>query len=411
MVRDRIARLGKEPALDAAAALIDLVVRSTALAVRDRVVLETALAAASTDSGALWRLESGGAWRPSVERGRRGGRFETERATRRALECDPLFRLPGCALVRAQIGDAGVALLLATTIDEEAEDRLEALLTCMLLVELASGDSNGPEAPLPARPSPGEPGRIEHDVRNALTSLMATRQVLERFGADLPHTERQAFDEAVQRECERTGALVARGLLGRAVAVELDIAADIVTADVLALERAEVERSGACIQLGIADSARGLVPVCGSEAWSRLVRNLVRNALEAASLRSPGTSICVHLGTNDDLLVLRVEDDAGGLPHEALAALFEEGFSCGKAHGTGRGLAVVRTLALAAGGGFHVRRKADGALFEVWIPTQFQPAGQTPRPAEDGEKKARGGLHPPGGPCKDPGVGDASRPR
>ncbi len=369
-----------EPALDAAAALIDLVVRSTALAVRDRVVLETALAAASTDAGALWRLEHGGAWRPSVERGRRGGRFETERATRRALECNPPLSLPGCALVRAQIGDLGVALLLATTIDEETEDRLEALLLCMLVVELASGGTNGPEAPLPSRPSPGEPGRIEHDVRNALTSLMATRQVLERFGADLPHAERVAFDEAVQRECERTGALVARGLLGRATEMELSTAADLVTADVLALERAEVERAGARIALGIADSARGLVPVCGAEAWSRLVRNLVRNALEAAVLRSRGTSIVVHLGTSDDLLVLRVEDDAGGLPHDALALLFEEGFSSGKVHGTGRGLAVVRSLALAAGGGFHVQRKAAGALFEVWMPIRFLPVRPVPEP-------------------------------
>lgn len=363
--------LGQEPALDAAAALIDLVVRSTALAVRDRVVLETALAAASTDAGALWRLEHGGVWRPSVERGRRGGRFETERATRRALECDPALSLPGCTLVRAQIGVVGVALLLASAIEEEIEDRLEALLMCMLLVELASGEPNGPEAPLPSRPSPGEPGRIEHDVRNALTSLMATRQVLERFGADLPHPERVAFDEAVQRECERTGALVARGLLGRASEVEDDTSADIVTGDVMALERVELERAGTRLELRIADSARGLVPACGSESWSRLVRNLVRNAVEAAARDSRGTSIVVHLETHDDLIVLQVEDDAGGLPHGALAALFEEGFSSGKAHGTGRGLAVVRDLAVSAGGGLHVRRKSAGALFEVWMPTRF----------------------------------------
>jgi len=387
--------LGQEPALDAAAVLIDLVVRSTALAVRDRVVLETALAAASTDAGALWRLEPGGMWRPSVERGRRGGRFETERATRRALECDPALNLPGCTLVRARIGDGGVALLLASGIDEETEDRLEALLMCMLLVELASGGSNGPEAPLPARPSPGEPGRIEHDVRNALTSLMATRQVLERFGAELPHSERVAFDDAVQRECERTGALVARGLLGRAAEVEHEIAADRVTADVLALERAEVERAGSRLELRIADSARGLAPVCGSESWSRLVRNLVRNALEAATLRHRDTSIVVHLETHEDVLVLKVEDDAGGLPHEALAALFEEGFSCGKAHGSGRGLAVVRDLTLSTGGGLLVRRKSAGAVFEVWMPTRILPERLAATTSATREKMCVEGFTPP----------------
>jgi hypothetical protein len=373
--------VNQEPAYVAAATLIDLLVHSTELTLRDRLVLETGLAAAATDSGALWRREPDGVWHPSVERGRRGGRFETERAARRALENPLAPSLPGFACVRAELGARGVALVLASPLEDEAEDALEALLACMLIVELASGDAPGPEAPLPAaarEPGPnaaGELGRIQHDVRNALTSLMATRQVLERYGAELGAEERRAFTDAVSRECERTGSILAQGLLGRdGAASRLATAAEI-TLDVLALERAELARAGCEVRTDIDADARDLRPECGAESWSRIVRNLVANAREAAAIRGGPGVLAVTIGSHVDELRLTVEDAAGGLPDVALPTLFESGFSAGKTGGSGRGLEVVRALVLAARGAVFVERREGGTRFEIWMPALGRAAG------------------------------------
>jgi len=360
------------PALDATAALIDLLVRSTELSLRDRLVLETGLALSDAEAGAIWRRSPGAAWRPSVERGRRGGRFEAERATRRALESPVPPTLPGSALVRAEVGEHGVALVLGGALGEDAEDALEALLTALLILEASdAGGPVGPEAPLPSRGRPvrpGEAGRIEHDVRNALTSLMATRQVLERYGASLASAERQAFVEAVDRECERTGSILAQGLASAPGMVGRPTPAAQVTADVLALERAALEGAQCSARLWVAEDARAACPACGPEAWSRIARNLLANAREAAVSRGLPARIELALDRVDGTLRLCVEDEAGGLPEAPLPTLFEEGYTAGKAGGSGQGLAAVRALALAAGGAVVVRRRRDGARFEVWMP-------------------------------------------
>lgn len=363
------------PALDAATALVDLLVRSTEPSLRDRLVLETGLAAVAADTGAIWRRAAGSEWRPSVERGRRGGRFESERATRRALECPVLPATPGSALVRAEVGAQGVALVLAGALDEEAEDALEALLTCLLLFESADGfAAGGPAAPLPSRAPAGELGRIQHDVRNSLTSLMATRQVLERYGAELPEAQRRAFDEAIHRECERTGSILAQGLTGRTPAAAARVPAAEITAEVLALERLGLERAGCAVRYRADEDARALVPACGAEAWSRILRNLLGNAREAAAARQLRGTIEVAIEREGEGLCLRVEDQAGGFPAVPLPTLFEEGFTSGKDGGCGRGLGVVRALAVAAGGAILVRRRPSGACFEIWMPGVPEPS-------------------------------------
>ncbi len=361
-----------EPAFSAASALIELLVQSAELTLRDRLILEAGLASAGSDSGSLWRREADGNWRCCVERGRRGGRFETERAARRALENPLEPTLPGFAFVRVEVGPRGVALVLAGALDEDAEDALEALLTCMLIVELSSDDDHPqPEAPLPA--ARGELGRLQHDVRNALTSLMATRQVLERFGTDLASDERQAFHEAVHRECERTGSLLAAGILGRPNPRPLPAAAADILHDVVKLEQAALERAGCTATTSIADEAQGLQPACGSAAWSRIVRNLVANAREAAQARGMAGALTIRLEPAVGGLRLMVEDQGGGLPASPLPRLFEEGFTAGKPQGSGQGLAVVRGLALASAGAVLVERRAGGARFEVWMPVRPGP--------------------------------------
>jgi len=372
--------LTHQPAADVTAALVDLLVRTAEAPLRDRLVLEASLAVAVSDAGALWRCAPAAAWFPAVERGRRGGRFESERATRRALENRVAGAPPGTSIVRTEVGGAGLALVLAGTLDAQAEDVLEALLTGVLLLELSAGDpAPGPVAPLPA--ARGESGRLQHDVRNALTSLVTTRQVLERFGTDLSVEERQRFGEALDRECERLGALLARGISGGQAPRLPPAAADELVADVLTLERASLGLVGMELRLLVDPAVRALTPGCGNEAWVRIVRNLIVNARAAAAQqrtlaghRTASGTLDVRLvaldGADGPVLCLRLEDSAGGLPCVPLQRLFADGFTIGNPDGSGQGLTVVRELAIAAGGTVLAERRPGGACFEIWMPAR-----------------------------------------
>jgi signal transduction histidine kinase len=349
-------------------------VRASRHALRDRLVLEAGLAAAGTDAGSLWRRGDDETWRPSVERGRRGGRFESERSVRRALASPLAPSLPGTSIVRAEALQRGAALVLVGSVDEATEDALEALLVTVLLVESADPDAGGPDAPLPTSAADaGSNGRIQHDLRNALASLGATRQVLERFGADLPPAERHAYEDAVERECERAGALLALGITGQAARPRGASIGEI-TLDVVAVERAATQALGQSMEVDIEPACRDREPATGGDAWSRVVRNLITNAREAAAARGLRSTVSVHLSTNGSDGRLIVEDAAGGLPEVPVRLLFEEGFTTGKAGGSGRGLAVVREIVVGAGGAILTERIRGGARWTVWIPTVARPS-------------------------------------
>jgi len=205
--------------------------------------------------------------------------------------------------------------------------------------------------------------------------------VLERFGTDLSVEERGRFGEALDRECERLGALLARGISGGQAPRLPPAAADELVADVLTLERASLGLVGMELRLLVDPAVRALTPGCGNEAWVRIVRNLIVNARAAAAQqrtlaghRKTSGTLDVRLEAQDGAdgpgLCLRLEDSAGGLPCVPLQRLFADGFTIGNPDGSGQGLTVVRELAIAAGGTVLAERRPGGACFEIWMPAR-----------------------------------------
>jgi sensor histidine kinase regulating citrate/malate metabolism len=100
-----------------------------------------------------------------------------------------------------------------------------------------------------------------------------------------------------------------------------------------------------------------------------IVGNLIDNALDALAA-GPGGRIVVHAAEHAGEIVLEVRDDGPGIPPEAMARVFEAGWSTKPGTATGRrglGLALVMTTA-ARLGGTAVAANDGGAVVTVRVP-------------------------------------------
>ena len=101
-----------------------------------------------------------------------------------------------------------------------------------------------------------------------------------------------------------------------------------------------------------------------------IVGNLVDNALDALGGR--GGRIDVRVAAQDDEVVLRVRDDGPGIPADALAHVFEAGWSTKpetSARPRGLGLALVSATATRLGGTVDAANDG-GAVITVRLPVR-----------------------------------------
>jgi two-component system, CitB family, sensor kinase len=132
-------------------------------------------------------------------------------------------------------------------------------------------------------------------------------------------------------------------------------------------------KAAACRERGVhlalddrSDLPAGALP---PEDAVTIIGNLIDNALEALAARGGGR-IDVRLAAEGERVELEVRDDGPGIPHEALAHMFEPGWSTKPGTGTrsrGLGLALVSATASRLGG--RVRAANDGgAVIVVEVP-------------------------------------------
>ncbi len=101
-----------------------------------------------------------------------------------------------------------------------------------------------------------------------------------------------------------------------------------------------------------------------------VLHNLVSNAIDALSVRAPGSrDVLVEAREEGGQVVLAVEDSGPGVASDAIGQLFEP-FNTTKSDGMGLGLAICRNLVRAQGGELSHRgtRQLGGACFELRLP-------------------------------------------
>ncbi|MHB1937498.1 MAG: sensor histidine kinase [Acidobacteriaceae bacterium] len=120
--------------------------------------------------------------------------------------------------------------------------------------------------------------------------------------------------------------------------------------------------------------------------FERILLNLVRNAIEAMPDGGRLKIVLEHGNSSErPSLVLKVSDTGNGIAAEFLPRIFDSGFSnkltlAGPPSGRGFGLAIVRELALGAGGSARVRsRTGHGTSFTVELPLLSPPSSAGPR--------------------------------
>ncbi len=204
--------------------------------------------------------------------------------------------------------------------------------------------------------------RLAHDVR---TPLAAALLYASRLGLD-------GISDADRRD-------VAGKIVGRLRHLER------LVADMLAFARGSGGRVGRCdvgallegtaqsiasrlgprAQLTIRTLAPGLAVVGNAEALVGALVNLAINALDAVG--DGDAHVEIEASARDDRAVIRVSDNGPGIPAEFHCKIFEPFFTT-RSSGTGLGLAVVKSVALAHGGSVRVEDVAVGACFVLELP-------------------------------------------
>jgi C4-dicarboxylate-specific signal transduction histidine kinase len=111
------------------------------------------------------------------------------------------------------------------------------------------------------------------------------------------------------------------------------------------------------------DLQQGVVFRARRNEVEQVLLNLVRNAAGAYGEKEGTHVIRFHARRDGGMSMLEVHDHAGGVPSESLHLLFSEGFS--STGGTGLGLYLSKTLALANDGILEYEPTADGSIFRL----------------------------------------------
>ena len=280
--------------------------------------------------------------------------------------------------------------------DEETEvGRLGAALNTMLgRIEDAFAEQSESEARLRQFVADAS-----HELRTPLTSIRGYVELL-RKGAFADAEDRLKALRRVEREASRMSGLVDDLLLlarldqGRPlerVPVELHrVSGDAVDDAQLMDPHRPIELVAPCA-----------VTVAGDrDRLAQVAHNLVRNALVHTT---PGSAVCVEVGAEGGMGVLRVLDEGPALTPLQRARVFDRFYRGDRARtggGTGLGLSIVRAIAEALGGRAWVQPRTDraGNVFGVEVPllspSPAPDAARVQASAQEPELAIRGGPRP-----------------
>lgn len=235
---------------------------------------------------------------------------------------------------------------------------------------------------------------IAHDVNNILSVILNTAEShwaesdSDRYGID-------AVRDAVKR-----GSAMMHELMTFAGETEISLvraSAEFVLKDVMVLAEGVVSDNIA-ISYEVSDDAPD-VDVDPNRLW-KVFFNIVKNAGEAIGAR-PGhialsakrfemTRLEAPTFMSEDVLrsgtgtLFSIVDDGPGIEQKLLPRLFDP-YVSSKSLGRGLGLATVRTIVEAHGGGIRVKSELDkGTVFEIYLPETRLPKESVSSPRSEG---------------------------
>ncbi len=218
---------------------------------------------------------------------------------------------------------------------------------------------------------------IVHDFKNPLTAMRGFAEMIQMD--HVPPSEHPALAEQIISNADRLWAMVEEILhFVRGNRSSLDLTS--ISGSDLAARLDRVLRHGLpdCIKLHVDLDSLGTI-IVDVPKFERVIVNLVRNASEAI-MRSG--VINVHgspiPGSDDEVMVV-VQDDGPGIPHNVRDTLFDPFVTANKSGGTGLGLAIVKKIVEEHGGTVTAESEPGrGARFVVTLPRQPDTRGGKP---------------------------------
>lgn len=216
----------------------------------------------------------------------------------------------------------------------------------------------------------GLAGRLAHEVRNPLTSLILNAEMLSQEIEALPPeraAEARELLSSILDELRRISRLL-QDYLGLARQGTLQRRpCDLVGEIKELLLFLEGELMGGRIEV-VARLPEGLPPIPADERQLRQIfMNLFRNAMEA--MPSGGT-LTVEAAPSGGGVLVSVTDTGPGVAPGEEERIWEPFYST-KKHGTGLGLSIVKEVVEDHGGWVsYARAPEGGAVFTVWLPAE-----------------------------------------
>jgi two-component system sensor histidine kinase KdpD len=220
---------------------------------------------------------------------------------------------------------------------------------------------------------------VSHDLRTPLATIRAAAGTL-RPGSGLSANDQQESADAIDREVEYLNRLVTNLLdLSRIEAGALRAERDVYELDDLVgqtVDRLRARLGDRPLEVELKVPPVEVDPVFLDETLTNAIENAIKYT-------PPGTRIRIsaeHV-PGEPRVRLTVEDAGPGVPDQALTKVFDKfyrvpGVAGGSRSGTGIGLAVVRGLVEAMGGGVAARRSELGGLaIDIDLPMAVVPTG------------------------------------
>lgn len=215
-------------------------------------------------------------------------------------------------------------------------------------------------------------GGVAHEVRNPVSIIRASAQLLGSLPAVMADPESQEYLSVITQEADRVDRLV-EDLLHYARAGDLSLG----QVDLEELVRNTVARLASLAeQAGIVitvEEEPGL-PVLEADAdkLEQALLNLGLNAIEALQTADPpsgeGGRVIFAVERADGGVRCTVSDNGPGIPEEVRAHIFDPFFTT-RDEGTGLGLAIVQRIVADHGGTIDVvSEPGNGTTFTIWLP-------------------------------------------
>jgi signal transduction histidine kinase len=215
--------------------------------------------------------------------------------------------------------------------------------------------------------------KINHDLRNILTSAQVASERLAQSGALSKDPGVARAMPRLERALDRAVALASNVLTyGKSAELQPQPAPTHLRAAVeAAAEDAGLGEGGVELKTDIAEE---LEIQADPEQLHRILVNLMRNgrqAIEAQAGRAGSGAIRVSAARDDGAWRIALADNGPGLPERAIERLFQPFAGSSRPDGAGLGLAIARELAQGHGGDLALADNGpQGATFELRLPTR-----------------------------------------